>query len=132
MATIAACTSENVDFCLTCAPTVEAVYLRCGFARTPPLDPQSSEQCVPERDPKEMALAKAALRAHLSRAGGDARCCPDRALPCKVCELNNLITAEAATLLMLQNEGAAGVKRARRRAAVRCSRRENVVAALRC
>ena len=99
MATIAANTSENVDFCLTCAPTVEAAYLRCGFARTPPLDPKSSEQCAPERDSQEMALAEAALCDHLSRAGGSAPCCPDRALHCRVCELHILITAEAATLL---------------------------------
>lgn len=99
MATLAATTSECVDISLTCAPQLEVVYVGCGFARTTPRDPTNPEQCVPARDPAEMAAAKALLLAHLDRAGGSAPCCADRALHCRVCELHSLIVAEAVTLL---------------------------------
>ena len=104
METVKSSTSDRVEFCLTCDPTVEHVYSRCGFERTAPLNPTSPEQSVPARDPAQVAATKAALLAHLDRTGGGAPCCTERALHCKVCALHTLIVAEAATLLRAAEE----------------------------
>ncbi len=93
-------TSEGVKVHLTCAPSIEKVYLRQGFSRSAAREQQQQqpELHAPARSQAEWDSSVAAVRAHLDRANGEP-CCGHLRRQCAVCNAYSIVAAGASVLL---------------------------------